>query len=479
MTSRHGTPFGYHRRKARGFLFSILAWSLSFTRFLAPGLVLFGGSRTPCAARELNAGPTNPQPAAAPASTQSAAASPQEEIQSLKKEQLELAERLLKQFPNQERMLVLMGDVLHCQGRSDEATGFWSKALQVNPRLPRVYSSLGQVAMSRGDYEQAVAHCRKALEIDPRIPDVHSRLGLALMGLGRPKEAVEEMERGLKAGVLSGFDYFVLGQGYLQLGQWDKARAGYESAVKRQPDCTSAYYGLFTVCTRLNDRDKAREYRTTFEKLKAEEMKVLKDRNDAFSDLHEMRLSLATTYVVAGIQYQSCRDMVEAEQTLRRAAELDPQNVHALNELGTLCRGSGRTAEALELYRKAAAIEPPHPACWLNLGILLARSNRFPEAEEALRKAIQLLPDQSDGYREMAQLYLRAQVRLTEARELAEKAVALQPVAQNYSVLSRAYDQNGDPARALAAMKRAMELAPTNQMYRQTYNKLRAREAKP
>jgi tetratricopeptide (TPR) repeat protein len=299
------------------------------------------------------------------------------------------------------------------------------------------------------------------------------------MGLGRPQEAVEEMERGRGAGVLSGFDYFVLGQGYLQLGQWDQARAGYESAVKHQPDCTSAYYGLFTVYTRLNERDKAQAYKATFERLKAEEMKVLKDRNDAFSDLQEMRLSLATTYVVAGIQYEDCQDTAKAEQMLRRAAELDPQNVNALNELGTLCRGSGRTAEALELYRKAAAVEPPHPACWLNLGILLAQSNRFAEAEEALRKVIQLLPDQSDGYREMAQLYLRAQVKLPEARALAERAVALQPVAQNYFVLSRACDQNGDPPRALAALRRAMELAPANRMYRQTYDRLRAREARP
>ncbi len=374
---------------------------------------------------------------------------------------------------------MLMGDVLHYQGRSDEAAGFWNKALQINPRLSGVYNSLGQVAMSRGDYEQAVAHCRKVLELDPRTPEIYSRLGLALMGLGRHREAVAEMERGLGAGVLSGFDYFVLGQGYRQLGQFDKARASYESAVKHQPDCTSAYYGLFAVCTHLSDRDKAREYKAAFERLKAEEMKVLKDRNDAFSDLQAMRLSVAATYVAAGMQYQACQDVAKAEQMLRRASELDPQNVNALNELGTLCQESGRTAEALELYQKAAAIEPPHPACWLNLGLLLARSNRFAEAEEAFRKVIQLLPDQSDGYREMAQLYLRAQVRLTEARELAEKAVALEPLAQNYFLLSRAYDQNGDPARALAALKRATELAPANPLYRQTYDRLRAREARP
>jgi cytochrome c-type biogenesis protein CcmH/NrfG len=75
-------------------------------------------------------------------------------------------------------------------------------------------------------------------------------------------------------------------------------------------------------------------------------------------------------------------------------------------------------------------------------------------------------------------LYLRRRLKLPEARQLAEKAVALEPTALNYFVLSRAYDQNGDPGRAVSALQKAVELEPANSSYRQTYERLRARESR-
>ena len=53
---------------------------------------------------------------------------------------------------------------------------------------------------------------------------------------------------------------------------------------------------------------------------------------------------------------------------------------------------------------------------------------------------------------------------------LAEKAVSLAPTAGNYIVLSRACDTNGDRKAALAALRNAMTLDPTNKEYRRIYD---------
>jgi tetratricopeptide (TPR) repeat protein len=419
------------------------------------------------------------RPAPPPSQGESRAArAPQEEIAALKKQQLDLAEALLKEFPNHDGVLVLMGNALGCQGRQNEAAEFWTRALALNPKRPDVYQSLGQSAMAREDYETAVRQWQKALELEPQRAGIRGSLGLALMGLARHREAVEELEAGRKVGTMLAFDHFVLGQAYLQLGQLEQARAAYEKAIQLQPDYSNAYYGLFTVWTRLNEADKARECMTTFQKLKAEEMKVLKDRNDAFNDLQEVRGWVAETFTAAGLLYQKQGNLPKSEQLLRRAAAIDPQNVAALNELGFFYQAQGRRAEARAAFRQAAAIKPPNPIACLNLGLLLGQENRLTEAEEAFRMAIRAAPARSEGYRELAQLYLRAGVKLPEAMQLAEKALALEPVAMNYFVLSRAYDCNGDPGRALSALKRATELEPGNVNYRQTYDRLRAREAK-
>jgi len=385
---------------------------------------------------------------------------------------------VVTEFPGRERALVLLGNALECQGQDAEAVECWNKALQMDAKRADVHKSLGQSAMLKGDYEAAVSHWQKALEIDPGMGSIRGALALALMGLGRHKEAVEELEYGRRAGILSTSDHFLLGQGYLQLGRLHEAKASYETAVKLQSDLTNAYYGLFTVCTRLNEPEKARQYMATFQKLKADEMKVLKDRNDTFSDLQNVRGQIALTFLEAGLLYQEQRNPEKAERMLRRGAEIDPQNVAVLNELGLFYQAVGRVAEALEVFQRAAAVKPPNPVSCLNVGILLARLDRVGEAEEAFRTVIRVAPGRSEGYRELAQLFLKAQIKLLEAKRLAEKAVALEPVARNYFTLSRACDRNGDSARALSALKRATDLEPSNEQYRRTYDRLRAREAK-
>jgi tetratricopeptide (TPR) repeat protein len=382
-------------------------------------------------------------PPGPPAGNVSATSSLQEQIAALKNEQFELVQKLVAEFPDREGVLVLMGNVLQFQARGEEADTFWRQALQVNPKRADVYWSLGQRAMLAGSYEEAVSHWRKVLEIDPRMPQVSGNLALALMGLGRHQEAVDVLEKGPQAGAPSALDRFVLGQAYLQLGQLDKARVSYEAAVRLQPDYTNAYYGLFTVCTRLGQRNKAQEHLAVFQKLKAQEMKVLKDRNDVHSDLQEVRGRVAETYVMAHLLYRDPPQPQKVEQLLRRAVTIDPA----------------------------------HAAAWRGLGDFYQAAGRGAEAEQAYRALIEAAPKGADGYRELAWFYLRGRIKLPEARQLAEKAVALAPSALNYFVLSRAYDQNGDAARALSALKKAVDLEPTNMSYRQTYERLRARES--
>jgi len=70
---------------------------------------------------------------------------------------------------------------------------------------------------------------------------------------------------------------------------------------------------------------------------------------------------------------------------------------------------------------------------------------------------------------------LKTGEKLPQARQLAEKAVALDAIATNYFVLSWACDTNGDIANALPAIKRALELDPGNQQYLRLYKQIQQR----
>ena len=267
----------------------------------------------------------------------------------------------------------------------------------------------------------------------------------------------------------------MLGQEYLQQKQYERAKDSYEEAILLQPNLTNAYYGLFTVCTRLKLRDKAQEYMAIFKKLKAEDMKVLKDRNDAFDDLVNMRKNAAQTYMHAEQMYRTKADFQTAEKLLKRATALDPENLTCLMRLAALYHSSNRMQEALALYNKAVEIEPKDPSCHWNIGIISVRLKHVAEAEEAFSRVIELAPQQAPGYRSLAQLYLEHNKKFPEARKLAEKAVELEMSASNYFVLAWARDKNGDKSGALSAIKRAVELDPNNPRYRRVYELLQKR----
>ena len=68
----------------------------------------------------------------------------------------------------------------------------------------------------------------------------------------------------------------------------------------------------------------------------------------------------------------------------------------------------------------------------------------------------------SDGYRELARLYLQTRKNTAQARQLAEKALALEASAANYFMLAWACTVGGDNTAALPAVRRALELEPEN-----------------
>ena len=398
-----------------------------------------------------------------------------QELAALKREELELADELLRDFPESDESLVIMGNVWHRHGNAVQALIFWQEALTINPRRPDVYERMGWLSIEKGQFDEAIAHYRKALELQPRLSDAHSNVAHALMILGRQDEAIEEIEKELHISPNSSFAYFLLGQAYLQQKEYEQAEEHYQVAVKIKPEYTNAYYGLATVCSKLDHKDKARAYLEKFKKLKAEERKGLKGRKNQYDDFIETQKSAAITYVDVGRMYRDEGKLHKAEELLIQAAGLDPKNVACFQELGSLYQTSGQLSKALQMHKEITEIEPESPICYYMIGVLSARLKQYDDAEKALRKVIKLAPQRSEAYRELVRLYLKTGKNLPQARQLAEKAVALEAVAANYLQLSMVCDRNGDTAGAFSAIKRAVALEPGNQQYLRLYKVIQQR----
>ncbi len=434
-----------------------------------------GGARPAAVAPAPAAVPSAGAPQAAP----SAGLSNLEMIAALKREVLAVAEELRASLPGRCEPLFFTGKAYQRHGNSAEAIAWWERGLAIDPRHLEAYVGMGWIAMMRGDPAQAAAHWERALALNPERPDLGSALARAYMALGRTADAIAALTRDIAVSPHPGGSLYLLGQQHLQLGDCAEAKRRFQEAVALEPELTNAYYGLMQAAQRLGEKELFEKYRAVFRELKARDMQELKDRNDEFKDVIDVRRDSAALLVDAGRIWASAGAARKAEAAWRRGAELDAGAVECRQLLAALCERSGRIAEAIARHEEVRAANPRNVLSLLALGQLYMRSGR-PDgpasAEAALVQAAEAAPGSPYPLRDLALLYVRTNRNLGEARALAEKAVAIEGSAENYCALSRACYGGGDRAAALAMLARAVELAPENQDYRRALARLQAGE---
>ncbi len=403
----------------------------------------------------------------------------QAEVEARKRDAVEIAEKLVAQFPGDAVTYALLSAAHHNCGNSDEAVKWLRKCLELDPERADAYGMMALIASDKGDLEQTVALCKEALKRNPAMRDVQHRLGRALMDLGAADELIRTMERAVKRWPRSSESYYLLGQGYLQAGDYQKAKESLLKAVGIRPDHTQAYFGLFTASARLGQQDEAARYMKQFKQLEASDRKAAADRNvgeEGLSGLPMVRKLVAKTYTGAAQVYRAHKDYAKVEQLMRAAARLDPNNAACRVALMELYMQRGREPDALNFFHQLAREQPDNGVNYFYLGQLLYDLRQLDAAERAYQKVTQLSPERPEGYRGLAEFYLHTNRNITKVKTLVEKLVQLQPSGPNYFLLALACAKNQDLDGARLAMGRAVELDPDNVAYRRFYERLKKGE---
>jgi tetratricopeptide (TPR) repeat protein len=91
--------------------------------------------------------------------------------------------------------------------------------------------------------------------------------------------------------------------------------------------------------------------------------------------------------LLIGLAYRDAGRLEEAETSLRRAIELDPEQAEAIQSLGLLLASQGRSPEAVQLLKRHAELEPANPITLKALGAELISLGREEEAIRLLEAA--------------------------------------------------------------------------------------------
>ncbi len=395
-----------------------------------------------------------------------------QEVVALKQAESSLADQLLRDFPGNVDALIKKAAACQRNGDAAESMVYLKKAQKANPRRADIYLRMAEITIDKGELEQAIAYYQQNLRLQPQNPDVLSKLAATLMIAGRLDEAIVVLKEEIRISPGSSNAHFTLGQVYLQQKQYQQARESYEAAIKIKPELARAYYGLAMVHSRLGNPDQAKAYTARFKTLKASDRQIRNEERHEYDDFDVAQRRAAITYLDIGHMYREQGHADKAEDLLKQAVGLDPNNIMCIYELATLYNTNNEPAKALHLFKKIDHIQPDYPMTHYMIGILSARLKRFDDAEAAFNTVIRLTPERANGYRELAGLYLKIGKNISKARQLAEKAVTIQPSAANYYVLGWACNSNGDRAAALAAAKQALTIEPDNQIYQSLYKRV-------
>jgi tetratricopeptide (TPR) repeat protein len=243
-----------------------------------------------------------------------------------RREAMEVADRLLREFPHSPESLYARGIILFRHGFNEEAAKTWKACLQLVPDLAPAYEFLGLEAFQRGDNEQAIDFLSKAVQFDPQSAAAGLYLGEALNNLGRMDEAIPVLEQFLKVSPHTAEPYFQLGQAYLYLRAYDRAKEYHQAALREDPMFAQAWFGLALACERLGEKDQAKEYREKHQSVisrgrMAEQRRVRSGRSEA-----EAREALADAYRTAAKVYTGQGKAEAASDCVNKASALDLQS---------------------------------------------------------------------------------------------------------------------------------------------------------
>jgi Flp pilus assembly protein TadD len=291
---------------------------------------------------------------------------------------------------------------------------------------------------------QAIDAYKKAYALDPKSPVIGERLAEMYWKAQRVHEAVTEAQELLKRDPNDLQTRRLLGRIYLRsLGDLTSsaqsemaARAieQYREVYRLDPTDSESALWLARLYRLRNEHDKAEEVLRGLLKQDPENEPAVEQLTQLLLDEGKsadavLLLESITSRTpspalldLLGDAYTQTHDLAKAEGAYRKAVDLDPSELSHLRGLGQTLLAEEKFADALSVYQKLADLMPDDSDVYLRLAQIYRELHQLDHAEENLLKARQYAPGSLEVMYNEAMLY-EAQGRYEDAIRVLSDAV--------------------------------------------------------
>lgn len=324
--------------------------------------------------------------------------------------------------PSEARWPHLHATILAGFGEIDPAIELWQRVLALAPDYTPAALRLGDSLLKANRLDEAVATYQAVLDRNPN--EAYALLGLARLDFeaGRDRPALERIERVVQlTNYQLGYDLIV--SLYERMGQRERA-----DAIRGSYKASGAY------------RDPPDPWHD----------ELIEACYDSY------RLALA-----AGMLDRN-GDPANARRLLERAIALEPNDVSARFQLGTLAVRQGDSRTAREQLERCTVLDPAFADPWAHLASLHEQLGDQAAAERTLAAGLRNCP-QSPGLHLMRARRLKAAGRIDEAINEFNISIRYRPNEPDaYVELGNTLIAAGREAEGIEQFQRALETDPAN-----------------
>jgi protein O-mannosyl-transferase len=269
--------------------------------------------------------------------------------------------------PLSQEIYTHLGRCLKGLGKYKDALDYTKQALAINPEYAEAHNTIGNIYQSMGQEELAITHFKKAIQFKPDLSEAYNNYGAILLKKRHLDEAISNFEIALQKNPDLVVVQKNLGDAFFLKGNFAKAISCYQNVLQKKPNLSNTQQ-LLNEAYRLK------------EQLEIQIQDLEKRLRGTAED--------AKIYFELGRLFRQTGRSEEALHHFRKAMDLNPGLVQALNSIIFILTEKGDYQEAIDVYKGYLKMYPRKVNIYYNIACLYARKNKIAESVQWLHQAI-------------------------------------------------------------------------------------------
>jgi len=161
----------------------------------------------------------------------------------------EYYQKLVQDYPNDERAQLLLGNHFFFQNDYNRALGYYRRAIQLNPQFSLAYNQLGYCHRFLENYDEAEEAFKEYINLVPEDPNPYDSYGDLLIKMGRFEESISMYQKALKQDPDFSYSHVGISTNLNLLEKHQKARKNLREALTKnleQYQQRSLQYAILT-----------------------------------------------------------------------------------------------------------------------------------------------------------------------------------------------------------------------------------------